>query len=456
MILKQGELLTEVREHFKHIPQNRLEFLEEFFYGITPIEMQAILPIASLIELFNLFLESLEVNFSRREQYYYRACEHNQTIFAIFRVNEPSIQECLESALKLEGIDLKSLISTTIKFENTLCLGYIYESSTQQEGHKFLQAIELGMIKWFEKIQSQQLLRLSFLHLPTSLDPRLSGEQFSGIIFKMLYEGLMRIGKEGNPICAIAEAVEVSEDLKKYTFKLRECYWSNGIPISAEDFEYSWKKILEPDFKTPFAYLFYPIKNAQASKEGLVSQQEIGITSIDHKTLVVELEHPTPYFLELTAHAFYSPINHALDKTHPNWSTQDGQAYVCNGPFCIKKIQANQSYEFIRNELYWDAKEVKLERILISKTNAYTALQMYQKDEIDWLGRPINPWEPFFADNTPESIKSGPPGFVYWCVLNTDRFPFYHAKLRQALSLAINRKEIIQSLAYRALLATRY
>jgi oligopeptide transport system substrate-binding protein len=237
-------------------------------------------------------------------------------------------------------------------------------------------------------------------------------------------------------------------------FKIRESYWSDGTSISAEDFEYAWKKILDPGFKTAFAYLFYPIKNAQAAKEGLIPSKKIGIKAFDQRTLIVDLEHPTPYFLELTAHAFYSPINHILDKTHPNWSSQEGSTYVCNGPFCVKKVQADQNYEFIRNERYWDAKEVKLERILISKTNPHTALEMYQKGEIDWLGRPISPWEPFFADQTPELVKSGPPGFVYWCVLNTERFPFSHAKFRQALGLALNRKEIIQSLAYPVLPAT--
>lgn len=451
MILKQSQSLSAIQQYFKNIPKYKLELLEEFFYGISPAEMQAILPINSLVKLVRFFFESLEINFSRQEQYYYKAHEENQTIFVIIKVNKSSIQEHFESSMRLYKIDFKSVVLTKIQVESFFYLGFIYQDFLENNRQEFLKSIELGILKWFEKTQKQQILKLSFLNLPFRLDPRLCGEQFSGIIFKMLYEGLMRIGKDGNPTCAVAKSFSISKDLKKYTFKLRKCYWSNGSKITAQDFEYSWKKILNPDFKTVFAYLFYSIKNAKAAKEGIISCEEIGINAVNENTLVVDLEYPTPYFLELTAHAFYSPINHVLDKMHPNWPTQEGDSYVCNGPFRVKKIQPNKSYQFSKNNKYWDAKEVKLNSILISKANSYMALEMYQKDEIDWLGRPISPWEDFFFDSTEKFTQLGSPGIVYWCVLNTECIPFNHKKIRKALNLALNREEIIQSLGYQVL-----
>ena len=126
-----------------------------------------------------------------------------------------------------------------------------------------------------------------------------------------VFEGLTRINQEGEPEPAMAEDIEVSDDGLTYTFKIREdATWTNGDPVTASDFEYAWKWVLDPDnADTDYAYQLYPIKGAEDAKENGGSLDDVGVTAEDDHTLVVELEQPTDYFLDLTAFYTYYPIN---------------------------------------------------------------------------------------------------------------------------------------------------
>jgi oligopeptide transport system substrate-binding protein len=265
---------------------------------------------------------------------------------------------------------------------------------------------------------------------------------------------LTRIGQEGIPTGGVAESIHVSQDLTQYTFNLRESYWSNGTKVTAYDFEYAWKKILSPDFKTPFAYLFYPIKHARFVKEGFLSVENIGIKVVNDKTLIIELEQPTPYFLELTAHTLYSPVNRSIDQASPDWVSSDAESYICNGPFRIEKQIPGHSCELVKNQNYWDNENVKLEKILFFKSPPQLALEMFEKNEIDWIGSPLSAWESLYSSiqTSIHSLKS--PRMIYWCACNTEVFPLNHLKIRQALAYAIHREHIIDALSYDGLPAT--
>ena len=269
----------------------------------------------------------------------------------------------------------------------------------------------------------------------------------------MLFEGLTRLDEKGNPHLAIAQSVEVSRDAKEYLFKLKKCYWSDGSPITAYDFEYSWKKILSLNFSTPFTYLFNSIKNAKKAKEGLCSVEDVGIKSLDNSTLAVDLEYATPEFLELLALPLYSPVHHILDKTHPDWGFRRGEDFVCNGPFILKKIAQNSRYELAKNPFYWDKDSVKLEQINLSKDTSLVAHSMFKNEEIDWLGMPLRPWEPFFEEH-PESKACKTLLGIHWCLFNTEKFPFNNTKLRRAFLLAVNQEELISKLPNTCLPAT--
>ena len=160
--------------------------------------------------------------------------------------------------------------------------------------------------------------RVNVVDEPQSLDPRRARDLSSLTLTRMLFEGLTRLGKEEKAEPALAEKIDVSNDLKTYTFHLRHSSWSNGDAVTAKDFVYAWKKILDPQFVSENAFQLYVIKNAKAVKQGTLPLEELGIRMKDPYTLEVELEYPFPSFLELLAIPIFFPINAAQDAASPN------------------------------------------------------------------------------------------------------------------------------------------
>ncbi len=156
-------------------------------------------------------------------------------------------------------------------------------------------------------------------------------------ILSILFEGLTRVDEKEDIVPGIAEKYTVSEDLETYTFTLRESFWSNGMPLTAHDFEYAWKKCIDPRTGSLGAPLFYIIKNASLAAHGQAPMSEVGIKVLDPYILKIELEHPVPHLLELLGDCtFFLPIPKHLDEIDSSWAHLRGQKFVCNGPFTIK------------------------------------------------------------------------------------------------------------------------
>jgi len=296
---------------------------------------------------------------------------------------------------------------------------------------------------------NEQILRLNLNDDPLSLDPRYSRSLRDLTVVKQLFEGLTRLNEESKPELALAEHVEISEDGKTYTFKLRETFWSNGLPITTQDFIYTWHKILEVHSACDYANIFYPIKNAKLAKEGKCPLEEVGISAIDDTTLVVELEYPTPYFLELTAFPAYYPICKEVDLKNKHWAqaTAASQGFVSSGPFTVEKWTNNQELSLVKNQTYWDLPSVSLDRIvfsIISDNNTEHCL--FEKGELDWIGLPISI---NISTDLIEKMKqegklhSYHVAGTYMLKFNTERAPFNLPKLRKAFAYAISRQEII-------------
>lgn len=446
MIVKQDELFSEFKRYFKDISRKSRDLLENFFFNLNPIEVQATLSLTDLIKLFEMFLKGHEAELITKDSYYIDTREDENNLYLVLCANNSSFKTSIEKAIFEFKTQAKGLVSTLVEYRETVGLAFLFDCEDPFLRRRFIDAIQSGIVDWLDMLDSLQLLRLNVPFEPVSLDPRIGGDGDSGFFLKMLFDGLMRIEPDGKPSPAIAESYKVSKDLKKYTFFLRECYWSNGSKVTAFDFEYSWKTTLSPNFTTPFAYMFYEIKNAQAVKEGKLPMEELGITVVDDLTLAVELEYPTPYFLELLNHTIFSPVNHLLDKIHPQWSSQDGDAYICNGPFKLKKYIPSHSFELEKNPQYWDADRVDLDELIVSKCNDMTAMEMFQKGETDWLGRPMRAWKPFFSKTRGGIREIGGMDIVFWYVFNTERFPFHNKKIRKAFGAAIDRKKATETL----------
>lgn len=200
-----------------------------------------------------------------------------------------------------------------------------------------------------------------------------------------VFESFYRLGKNGKPTAGLAKTGTVSKDGKTWTFKIRDSKWSNGDPIVAQDFVYSWKRSLNPKTASPYAYLFSGVKNADAIIAGKKSPNALGISAPDKKTVVVKLNRSIAYFRVLMAYPLFGPQNEKVVKKYGNRYATKAQYQVYSGPFKIKGWNGtNDTWSFVKNNDYWDKKVVKLNKInyQVVKSNN-TGYQMYQQGKLD-------------------------------------------------------------------------
>jgi oligopeptide transport system substrate-binding protein len=244
---------------------------------------------------------------------------------------------------------------------------------------------------------------------------------------------------------AAAEKIEVSSDKKRYTFTLRDALWSDGTKVTAYDFEKTWKTILDPAFPCEFASDLYIIKNGNAVKSMRCSVEEVGVKALDEKTLQVDLEHPTPYFLAVLAtHSFFATPNH-ITGAYPHWTDEH---YIGNGPFVMKEWKHHDTILLEKNTQYWDRDTTKLERVTLTLVeDETTELTMYENGELDWAGYPLSnlPTEALPTLEKKGNLHNFDIAGTYYYVFNTKEFPFTNVNLRKAFSLAINRQSIIDN-----------
>jgi oligopeptide transport system substrate-binding protein len=293
-----------------------------------------------------------------------------------------------------------------------------------------------------KELNEKNILNISFMSEANSLDPRYGYEIPANLIAKMLFDGLMRFVPDGSVVPAVASHVEISSDQKTYTFHLRPSQWSNGIEVTSYDFEYAWKGVINPLLGTKGASDFYVIKNVQDVVNGKAPLDTVGIYAPDAKTLIVELEYPAPYFLELTTTSSYSPVYKEGDLKNPKWAEKAGPHFISNGPFILKEWQKNYQFIFEKNPLHWDAENVRLSRIIASVVeDPQTSLFLFQDGKLDWYGKPFSK---ISLDAVPmlrkkDVLNLTPEYALYWYFINVEKFPFTNKKIRQAFSLCVDR-----------------
>ncbi|MBI3212079.1 MAG: peptide ABC transporter substrate-binding protein [Simkania negevensis] len=450
MIWKQKVLFSEFTTFFPEVNTENPDLLENFFYGITPIEKQVTLPLESFKTLFTLCLEVLKTSSSSKHSLL-KSTREGETLHLALKIANPAFKKKILNLLTSPLLDqskLSSVIETSFKEKDSYIIGFICPNRSQESSHLLLKVLMEQLYEIDVQQKTEQILRLSISCGPLSFDPRLGGGEISGAILKLLFEGLMRVEGKSKLNHAVAECYTLSRDQKVYSFKLRKAFWSNGDLITAQDFAYAWKTTLSPRFHTPFSYLFYPIKHAKAVKSAQLPVEKLGIYVISDSELVVELESPTPHFLELTANSLYAPVNHRIDQKNPNWSSYAGKDFVSNGPFSLYSANSH-CYELVKNKRYWNQSEVKLNRILIAKASFQKAHQMFKNKEIDWLGTPFYPSTIISSckrDTRMHRQRSN--AQIYWYVCNCQDPFLKNANIRKALAYAINRESLLKTLAY--------
>lgn len=298
------------------------------------------------------------------------------------------------------------------------------------------------------KRDADSFLHISFQFEVRSLDPRIGIDFPSAFAVKMLFEGLMRMGPSGNIEPAIAKSYALSDDYMTYTFYLKDAQWSNGDSVTADDFAYAWKRIINPDEGDSLGVQnLYPIKNTRAIIRGEKTLDSVGIRVIDDKTLQVELEHPTPYFLEVLSTSSLFPVNARVDRENPDWANQDGSAFVCNGPFTLKRHRIDNEIIVEKNPLYWDEVHVKMPGIHIAIIkDATTQMNMFEKEKLEWLGKPLSklPIDAIDYLKQEDKVRFFETLGIYWFFVNVESFPFNNKKMRKAFAYAIDRQALTQ------------
>lgn len=299
----------------------------------------------------------------------------------------------------------------------------------------------------------EQIFRMNLASEPPTLDPGQSQDNNSNTIINAVFEGLTRKGADGEEKPGVAESWEISEDGLKYVFKLRkDAKWSNGDPVTAKDFEFAWKRVLDPKFTPapPYAYQLYYIKNAEAYNMGDIKDaNEVGVKAKDDHTLEVTLENPTPYFLSLMSFQTFYPIHESV-KDNDKWATKP-ETLIGNGAFKITSITKGQKIELAKNDQYWDNKSVKLEKVVMSIVNSSaTELSSYRNDELDYAGHPVGNIPTDQLTNVKKEMEDqlNIKGIssTYFYIFNTTKEPFDNVNIRKAFAMAINRQAIVEKI----------
>ncbi len=291
------------------------------------------------------------------------------------------------------------------------------------------------------KPKASQIIRYNVCTEPQTLDPALATGMPEGTILASMFEGLVRYGAGNQIQPGIAREWKVSSDGLVYTFKLREALWSNGDPVTAEDFVYSWLRLLKPDTAAEYAYQLFYVKGAEEYNSGKGKAEDVAVRALDGLTLEATLKSPAPQFLGLTAFPALFPVNPKVDREAGDWA-RNMEKYIVNGPFRPVKWQHNQKIDLVKNDKYWDAGNVKLDKLEIYLIdNIDTGYNMYQAGQLDFQDEV--PTQELARLKEKGHLKIFPDASVYFYRFNVTRKPFNDPRVRKAFAMSISRREIV-------------
>lgn len=296
------------------------------------------------------------------------------------------------------------------------------------------------------ELEAGVLRRGTNVELP-SFDPQYVIGNSAGAIMYDLFEGLVTRAPDGSIVPAIAESWTISEDGRVYTFQLNEnAKWSDGRQITADDFVWSYQRILDPMSGTRGASALFPVLNAWGISLGEKPVDALGVKAISPTTLEIILDGPAPYFIHLLASYSNAPVpRHAIEKHGRKW-TQPGNM-VTNGAYVLNKVVTNTYYQLVKNSHYHGADRVSIEEVFYYPVpSPTTSLKRYLAGELDViLNIPSNQYESLRKDRPEEFRLARGIGLCYLVVNNTLP-PFDDLRVRKALSLSIDRDVIVEKL----------
>jgi oligopeptide transport system substrate-binding protein len=275
---------------------------------------------------------------------------------------------------------------------------------------------------------------------PESLDPHKTSTVYEANILRDLFLGLTTEDAKSEVIPGAAESWTVSPDLKTYTFKLRaDGKWSDGSPVTANDFVFSWRRLVDPATAAEYAYMLAPVANAEDITAGKKKPEELGVKAVDDMTFEVQLNAATPYFLEMLTHqATYAVSKANVEKFGADFIKPGN--LVSNGAYTLAEFVPNDHIKAVKNAQFYDATNVKIDVVnYIPTEDRSTAMKRFEAGELD--SNDDIPTEQL-ADlkaKFGDQVRLGPYLGTYYYVFKTDKAPWDNVKLRHAVSMAIDR-----------------
>lgn len=278
---------------------------------------------------------------------------------------------------------------------------------------------------------------------PFSLDPHNTQGTWENNIVGDMLEGLATEDVEGKIIPGAAESWTISEDGLTWTFKMRQgAVWSDGTPVTSDDFVYSWRRLMDPNTAAQYASILYVIKNAEAVNGGKLPLDQLGVAAPDPQTLVVTLEHPAPYFDGIVAHQATFPVpKWQIEKFGNDWIKAGN--YVSNGPFTLVEWRVQEYVRLAKNPKYHDAANVKVDVVNWIPINDFAAgVKRFKTGEVDIFDAYPNSQKKALEKELGSEVTAAPYLGTSYITFNQRQDVFKDVRVREALSLAIDRQTI--------------
>ncbi|NKB43930.1 MAG: peptide ABC transporter substrate-binding protein [Alphaproteobacteria bacterium] len=277
---------------------------------------------------------------------------------------------------------------------------------------------------------------------PDSLDPHLTTSGYATNIIFDMFIGLTTVDAEANVVPGAAESWTISEDGKTYVFTLRDgMVWSDGTPVTASDFEYSFKRMLDPATASRGAPMLYMIENGRPVNAGHMSSDELSVTAIDDRTLEIRLEAPTPFFLELIVHRCFPVPRWAIEAHGREWTRAEN--IIVNGAFTLEEWVPQTSVKIVRNPSFFDAESVELDSVVYYTTEDLSAaFNRYRAGELDMvISFPPSQFD-WIKENLADDLRMTQNLGLEYITFNTTKPPFDDPRVRLALSMALDRETL--------------
>ncbi|MEL6961271.1 MAG: peptide ABC transporter substrate-binding protein [Pseudomonadota bacterium] len=313
--------------------------------------------------------------------------------------------------------------------------------SSRQNAIGLLTATAIGLFALSPLTAAE--LRVANAGEPDTLDPHHASGTWENRIIGDMFLGLTTEAADASVVPGAAESWTVSDDGLVYTFTLRDHNWSDGVPVTADDFVFAMRRLLAPETAAKYASILYTLKNAKALNEGAIDDMtSLGVKAIDDKTLEITLEYPAPYFIEQLTHYTAFPIpKHKIEELGEDWVKPEN--IVSNGAYTVTEWVPNTHVKSVKNEAFYDAANVAIDTVTYfpaeernAATKQFRAGEIdmqydFASEQIDWL-----------KENLPSETRISPYLGIYYYPINTSKPPFDNADVRQALAMAIDRTAI--------------